>query len=192
LADVAEGEPTKPSKPGFVGFEGSSPTESSNIETAPILEDAAESEPTKPSKPPAVFPHRGFECSYPAESSNLTHHILADVPEGEPTKPSKPGSVGFEGATSAESPEIVADPPKLARTSDVLKPMGATDSMGTSSPRKDEPVSRVYGSWAEWNAAELNRLFKEQGVGGIPGRIKAATVRHGERTLAKKAKSQKV
>lgn|ERR1035437_6608619 len=34
--------------------------------------------------------------------------------------------------------------------------------------------------WAEWKAAALNQLFKEQGVTGQPGRITAATVRHGE------------
>src|ERR1039457_2929564 len=34
--------------------------------------------------------------------------------------------------------------------------------------------------WAEWKAATLNQLFKEQGVTGQPGRITAATVRHGE------------
>jgi hypothetical protein len=37
-------------------------------------------------------------------------------------------------------------------------------------------------SWAEWKAAALNRLIQEQGVTGKPGRITAATVRHGERT----------
>ena len=35
--------------------------------------------------------------------------------------------------------------------------------------------------WAEWKAAALNRLFQEQGVTRKPGRITAATVRHGER-----------
>jgi hypothetical protein len=33
----------------------------------------------------------------------------------------------------------------------------------------------------EWKAATLNRLFHEQGVTGQPGKITAATVRHGER-----------
>lgn len=36
-------------------------------------------------------------------------------------------------------------------------------------------------SWAQWKAAELNRLFHQQGVTGQPGRITAATVLHGER-----------
>ncbi len=36
-------------------------------------------------------------------------------------------------------------------------------------------------SWAEWKASALNRLFQQQGLTGRPGRITAATVRHGER-----------
>lgn len=35
-------------------------------------------------------------------------------------------------------------------------------------------------SWAEWKEAAPNRLIQEQGVTGGPGRITAATVRHGE------------
>jgi hypothetical protein len=37
-------------------------------------------------------------------------------------------------------------------------------------------------SAAEWQAQMLNQLFKEQGVLGQPGKITAATVRHGEQT----------
>jgi hypothetical protein len=36
-------------------------------------------------------------------------------------------------------------------------------------------------SWTEWKAAQLNRLFLEQGVTGRSGRITAATVLHGKR-----------
>jgi hypothetical protein len=48
--------------------------------------------------------------------------ILADAAESEPTEPSKPGCVGFDGATSAEPPEIEAwlVPAELARASVVL------------------------------------------------------------------------
>jgi hypothetical protein len=45
----------------------------------------------------------------------------------------------------------------------------------TSSDEDDHGIS-----WAEWMAAALNQLFKEQGVIGQPGRITAATIRHGE------------
>jgi hypothetical protein len=48
---------------------------------------------------------------------------------------------------------------------------------GEAEPAKleDEPEGIP---WAEWKAAALNRLFREQGVTGRPGRITAATVRH--------------
>ena len=84
--------------------------------------------------------------------------ILAETAESKPTKPSKPGFVGFEGATSAESPKIEAGP-----------------------DRAEDKFDEQGVSWAEWKAAALNRLFQEQGVTGKPGRITAATVRHGER-----------
>lgn len=38
-------------------------------------------------------------------------------------------------------------------------------------------------SWAEWKAAELNRLFEDQSVTGEPSRITVATVLHGERRM---------
>jgi hypothetical protein len=37
-------------------------------------------------------------------------------------------------------------------------------------------------SWAELKALGLNRLFREQGKTGEPGRITAAIVRHGEQS----------
>jgi hypothetical protein len=56
----------------------------------------------------------------------------------------------------------------------------------TEQPPSDEQASAVLPDasgipWAEWKAAALNRLFREQGVTGQPGRITAETVRHGER-----------
>jgi hypothetical protein len=41
-----------------------------------------------------------------------------------------------------------------------------------------EPLSETGVRWADWKAAELNRLFQEQGTSGQPCRITAATVRH--------------
>jgi hypothetical protein len=35
--------------------------------------------------------------------------------------------------------------------------------------------------WADWKAAAMNRLFQQHGATRKPGRITAATVRHGER-----------
>jgi hypothetical protein len=42
-----------------------------------------------------------------------------------------------------------------------------------------KPISERATSWAYWKAAELNRVFQEQGVTGQSGRITAATIRHG-------------
>lgn len=41
------------------------------------------------------------------------------------------------------------------------------------------PPGLRWASWDEWQATTLNRLFLQQGVRGEPGRITAATVRHG-------------
>ena len=181
-------------------------------------------------------------------------HISHDSAGSEPAKPSKPSSVGFEGATSAESPEIEAgpDPAELARVSAIVNRAGirimalgggatigvwsdldgpgvraALQALGMSGlpvryldgdgvPMRyklrrveGEPVpmnvlaemerhpaepwkarDRMLNEmgwcskgipWAEWKAAALNRLFQEQGTTGKPGRITAATVRHGEK-----------
>ena len=41
-------------------------------------------------------------------------------------------------------------------------------------------------SWAEWKAGMLNRLFKEQGITGQSGHIKAETVAHGAASYGRK------
>ncbi len=180
--------------------------------------------------------------------------ILEDREKSEPTKTSETDSVVSVGATSAESPEIEAepDPAELARASAALKRAGVRimaleggATIGVWSDMDGPEVRaalRTFGSdrlpvryldgagvpmryklrradgepvpmnvlaameqhpaepwkvrdrmlsemgwcskgipWAEWKAAALNRLFQEQGVTGKPGRITAATVRHGER-----------
>ena len=84
-------------------------------------------------------------------------HILEHSAESGPTKPSKPGSVGFVGATPGNSR-------KIETVFDTIR----------SAP----PAS--FTTCAEFKAAMLNRLLQEQGTLGQPGRITAATVRHGE------------
>src|SRR5262245_46679311 len=81
--------------------------------------------------------------------------ILADATERKPTKPSKPSFVGFDGVTPGKSRKIDS-------------PAHAEDVRGGESSTP----------WAEWKAAELNRLFQEQGMTGEPGRITAETIRH--------------
>src|SRR5689334_3311104 len=71
--------------------------------------------------------------------------ILVDAAESEATKPSKPDSVGFEGAASAESPEIETgpNPAEKARAS-------AVPNQADSGPGRGIP-------WVEWKAGALNR-----------------------------------
>jgi hypothetical protein len=92
--------------------------------------------------------------------------ILAEGTESEPTKPSEPGSVGFEGASTADSPEIDAETEQARSARRMLNEM-SWYSKGIA--------------WADWKACALNRLFQEQGTSGQPGKITAASVCHGER-----------
>ena len=85
--------------------------------------------------------------------------ILTDSAESEPTKPSKPdSSAQGDGSVGFVGPT----PGEL--------------------PKMEEETGGI--PWAEWKAAELNRLFQEQGSTGQPGRITAATIRHGEQRAA--------
>ena len=47
-----------------------------------------------------------------------------------------------------------------------------------------DPAEPAWQDWSAWKASALNRLFQEQGATGRPGRITAATVRHGEASKA--------
>jgi hypothetical protein len=58
--------------------------------------------------------------------------------------------------------------------------------VGQRSGNPEAARREIWHSWAEWHAAALNRLFLEQGLTGQPGRITAATVRHGERGQRRK------
>lgn len=88
-----------------------------------------------------------------------TDQIMDDSPENGPTKPSKPGFVGFVGSTLEELPNI---------------------QVQSGSGKESAPQTERGIPWVEWKVAALNQLFKEQSVTSQPGRITAATVRHGE------------
>jgi hypothetical protein len=58
----------------------------------------------------------------------------------------------------------------------------ASELANTTTPPSWAGTEHACGiPWAEWKALVLNRLFQDQGITGEPGRITAATVRHGER-----------
>jgi hypothetical protein len=85
---------------------------------------------------------------------------LSGPGESETTKPSERGFVGSEGFTS----EVQCK--KAIVSLDVTR----------IEPASDDPAATL---WAEWKAAALNQLFREQGLAGQPGNITAATLGHG-------------
>jgi hypothetical protein len=111
---------------------------------------------------------------------SLKRPIFADSAESEPTKPSKPGSVGFEGATSNESPKIEAEPEpvELARATGVLSRAGVRIM-------EIEGVTTI-GLWSDLDGPDVRkalRVFKSNrlpvlyldGV-GVPLRYKLRRV----------------
>ena len=86
--------------------------------------------------------------------------------------------------TGALSNPIVTEMPIVpASSATSLRAENCKPELGTA----DMPVTELESAipWAEWKAAALNTLFAEQGVTGEPGRITAATVQHGEKSLGK-------
>jgi hypothetical protein len=76
----------------------------------------------------------------------------------------------------APPPASQADPHGLEETTPGVR----TTSPAATQVGQGPDSAEVGQTWAEWKAAALNRLFREQGTSGQPGRITAATVRHGE------------
>src|SRR5205085_6347754 len=90
--------------------------------------------------------------------------ILADAAEREPTKPSKPGFVRFEGAPSAESPEIEAGPhaAALARASSVLNRAGVRIMALEGGP--------TIGVWSDLDGPEVRAALRTFGSDRVPVR----------------------
>lgn len=90
--------------------------------------------------------------------------IFLDMAESEPTKPSEPRFVGFEGATSAESPEIEAgkDPAELALASAVLNRAGVR-IMALEG-------GATVGVWSDLDGPEVRAALRTSGSGGMPVR----------------------
>ena len=178
-ADSAEGGPTKPSKLGSVGFVGATSVESPEIRIEPdpaelgrasaVLNRAgvrlmkldgittigiwSDLDGPEVRKALRVFGSDGLPIRYLDGAAVPMRYKLRRV-EGEPV----PQSVLLEMERSLREPWKVRDR--------LLHEMGWCSKAN---------------SWAEWKAARLNRLFKQQGVTGRPGRITAATVLHGEK-----------
>jgi len=78
-----------------------------------------------------------------------------------------------------EALRLLGGNPPAGHWPESLRELADEVSNATGDPERAQ--REVWMSWYEWKAAALNRLFQEQGVTGQPGRIPAATVRHGER-----------
>ena len=85
-------------------------------------------------------------------------------------------AAALELLAESESAKLVLGQADLMEDRDPMEAVDASNSGPMESPGHERTIP-----WPEWKAAALNRLFQEQGVTGEPGRITAATVRHGER-----------
>lgn len=91
-------------------------------------------------------------------------HISHESAGSEPTKPSKPGSVGFEGATSTNSPEIEAGPDlaELAHASAVLNRAGVRIMV--------LEVGATIGVWSDLDGPVVRAALRTLGMSGLPVR----------------------
>jgi hypothetical protein len=202
LADAAGRQPTKPSEPSFVGFEGSTPSESPEIGLGPHPEDLT--------RVGAALSRTGVRLMELAGGTTIGVWSDLDGPEVR-------AALGIFGSENLPVRYLdgsgIPERFKLRRVagepvpSNVLAEMQRLEaifmesghcmvgaaSMAGAYPWKarDRLLGEMNWSpvgmpWAEWEAAALNRLFLERGLLGKPGRIKADTVRRGEQTWATK------
>jgi len=177
--DSAEGEPTKPSKPGSVGFVGATSAESPEIHVEPG--------PAELARASAVLNRAGIRLMQLDGVATVGIWSDLDGPElrnalrrfGSDQLPVRylDGAgvpVRYKLRRVAGEPEPMSVLAEMERHPE--EPWKVRDRM-----LQEMGWYSVAGSWAEWKAPELNRLFQQQGVTGRPGRITVATVRHGER-----------
>lgn len=88
--------------------------------------------------------------------------ILADSPQCEPSKPSEPGSVGFEGAASADSPEIHAETEQARSARRLLNRAGVRIMILES--------SATIGVWSDLDGPEIREALRTLGHAGLPVR----------------------
>ena len=92
--------------------------------------------------------------------------ILAEGAENEPTKPSEPGSVGVEGGTSADSPEIEAET-EQARSARRLLNRAGIRITGTAerNGRLLLTIARQSRTTIEGNGAQFGEAVAVSGAG---------------------------
>jgi hypothetical protein len=179
LADSAESEPTKPSKPGSVGFEGATSAESPEIEAGP--------DPAELARASAVLNRAGVRIM--ALEGGATIGVWSDL-DGPAVR------AALRTFGSDRLPVRYLDSSgvpmryKARRVEGEPVPMNVLVAMEQHPAEPWKVRDRMLNEmgwcskgtpWAEWKAAALNGLSQEQGAAGKPGRITAATVRHGAR-----------
>ena len=178
-ADRAESEPTKPPKPGSVGFEGGTSAGSSEIE--------AGQDPAELARASAVLNRAGVRIM--RLEGGATIGVWSDVDGPEVRAALR--AFGSEGLPvryldGANIPMRY----RMRRVEGEPVPMNVLAAMEQNPAEPWKVRDRMLGEtgwcskgndWVERKAATLNRLFQEQGATGKPRRITAATVRHCER-----------
>ncbi len=104
--------------------------------------------------------------------------ILAEGAKNEPTKPSEHGSVGFEGVTSADSPEIEAETEQARSARRLLNRVGVRIMILER--------EATIGVWSDLDGPEIRAALRTLGNaelpvrylegGGIPVQFKARHV----------------
>jgi hypothetical protein len=179
LADTPESEPTKTSESDSVVFAGATSAESPEIESGP--------DPAKLARASAVLNRVGARIM--ALEGGVTIGVWSDLDGPEVRAALR--------AFGSDGPPVryldgagVPIRYKLRRVEGEPVPMSVVAEMEQHPAEpwrvRDRMLNEMGGcvagrAWAEWTAADLNRLFQEQGVTGRAGRITGATVRHGER-----------
>ena len=179
MADTAESEPTKTSETDSVVSVGSASAESAEIEAGP--------DPAELARASAVLNGAGVRIM--ALEGGATIGVWSDLDGPEVRAALR--TFGSDGRPVRYlDGSGVPMRYKLRRVDGEPVPLNVLAAMEQHPAEPWKVRDRMLNEmgwcskgtpWAEWKAAALNRLFQEQGVTGKPGRITAATIRHGER-----------
>ncbi len=178
---AGENEPTKPSKPGFVGFDGATPAESPEIE--------AGQDPAELAQASGVLGRAGVRLME-LDGGVPTVGVWSDL-DGPEIR------AALRTLGSDRLPVRYLDGAgipmqyKVRRVEGEPVPMNVLNEMERQSEEPWKVRDRMLKelgwrskgiAWAERKASELNRLFQEQGLTGEACCITAATVMHCERS----------
>jgi hypothetical protein len=179
LAETAESEPTKTSETDSVVFVGATSAESREIEAGP--------DPAELARASAVLNRAGVRTMALEGNATIGEWSDLDGPEVR---------VALRTFGSDRLPVRYLDGASVPMRYKLRRADGEPGPMNVLAKMEQHPAEpwkvrdRMLNEmgwcpkgipWAEWKAPAVNLLFQEKGASGKPGRITAATVRHGER-----------